>query len=353
MDQTAGTGPAATGGVDLSVVVPMLNEADGVDLLLTRLEPVLQSVTDAWEIVCVDDGSTDATMARLVEHRVRDPRIKVVSLSRNFGKDVALTAGLHHASGRAVVPMDADLQDPPELIPRMWERMQEGFDVVLAVRSCRRSDGFLKRWTAGAFYRVHNRLADVAIPDDAGDFRMMDRRVVEILLRLPERTRFMKGLFAWVGFSHATLTYERPERAAGQTKFGWWKLWNFALDGITTSSSLPLRIWTYMGLAVSASAFLFAFYLLVATLVGGNAVPGYASLMIAVLGLGGLNILATGILGEYLGRIYTEVRNRPLYVVRESHGVRDRSHASPPSPFAAEQHGEAPWTAASSSASTS
>ena len=298
----------------------MFEEDEGIDLLLSRLEPVLASITADYEIVCVDDGSRDATLAKLVEHRVRNPRIKVVSLSRNFGKDVALSAGLDHSHARAVVPMDADLQDPPELLPLMWEKKQEGYDVVLAVRSARH-EGWVKRATARAFYRLYNRLAETEIPPDAGDFRMMDRRVVEALRHLPERTRFMKGLFAWVGFTHTSVEYERPGRAAGTTKWGWWKLWNFALDGITASSSLPLRIWTYLGLAVSASAFGFAGWLLIDTLVNGNPVPGYASTMIAVLGLGGVNILATGILGEYLARIYTEVRSRPLYLVRENHGA--------------------------------
>ncbi|MEL6752202.1 MAG: glycosyltransferase family 2 protein, partial [Pseudomonadota bacterium] len=313
----ASDGPA----VDLSIVVPMLNEEEGLDLLFERLEPILESITEAYEIVCVDDGSTDGTMASLVQHRVRNPRIKVLSLSRNFGKDVALSAGLNHACGQAVVPMDSDLQDPPELIPQMWEKKAEGYDVVLARRAGRESDGWLKRITAQAFYRVHNRMAEIAIPDDTGDFRMMDRKVIEVLRHLPERTRFMKGLFAWVGFSHCEITYEREARAAGTTKWRYWKLWNFALDGITASSSLPLRMWTYLGGALATFAIGFALWTAVRVMIWGVDVPGYASLMTAILFLGGINIFATGILGEYLGRVYTEVRNRPLYVVREEHGL--------------------------------
>ena len=332
---------------DIGVVVPMLNESEGLDALFARLEPALASISANYEIVCVDDGSTDGTLRELVARRARDPRIKVVALSRNFGKDVALSAGLDHSHALAVVPMDADGQDPPEMLPLMWAKRLEGYDVVLAVRSCRRTDGWLKRVTARGYYRLHNRLADTAIPPDAGDFRMMDRRVVEALRCLPERTRFMKGLFAWVGFSHASVEYERPGRMAGQSKWGWWKLWNFALDGITASSSTPLRVWTYLGAAVAGSAFLFALWVLADTLLNGNDVPGYASTMIAVLGLGGLNILATGILGEYLARVYTEVRSRPLYVVSERHGL-DAAGA----PAAQHTSGETPWTAASSSAST-
>jgi glycosyltransferase involved in cell wall biosynthesis len=282
---------------------------------------VLEKITTDFEIVCVDDGSSDRTMVNLMRHHGRDSRIKVLSLSRNFGKDTALSAGLDYARGQAVVPIDADLQDPPELIADMVAKWREGFEVVYARRSHRDSDDMSKRVTASLFYRIHNWIADVRIPDNTGDFRLMDRRVVEAVKHLPEKTRFMKGLFAWVGFKQIGIDYRREARAAGTTKWRYWKLWNFAIDGITGSSTVPLRIWTYFGMGLGVLTFAYAFWLVIHTMLYGNAVPGYASLMVAVLFLGSMNIVATGILGEYVGRIYSEVRNRPLYLVREMRGL--------------------------------
>lgn len=318
----------------------MYNEEEGASLFFDRLEPVLRAITADYEIICVDDGSSDLTLLHLTRHHIRDPRVKVVSLSRNFGKDTALSAGLDHARGRAVIPIDADLQDPPELIVQMVAKWQEGYEVVYAKRSFRDTDDATKRITAGLFYRIHNWLADVRIPDNTGDFRLMDRRVVDAVKNLPEKTRFMKGLFAWVGFKQIGIEYRRQPRAAGTSKWRYWKLWNFALDGITGSSTAPLRIWTYVGLAVAALTMGFAAWIFIDTLVNGNAVPGYASLMIAILFLGSVNIVATGILGEYVGRIYFEVRNRPLYLVRETQGL-----ATP-------QKESGTWTAPSTAAST-
>ena len=309
----------------LSIVVPMYNEAEAVDLFFARLVPVLTAITEDYEIVCVDDGSTDLTLASLTKHHIRDTRIKVVSLSRNFGKDTALSAGLDYARGEAVVPIDADLQDPPELIAEMMVKWREGYEVVYARRAKRDSDNAHKRMTANLFYRIHNWMADVRIPDNTGDFRLMDRRVVEAVKHLPEKTRFMKGLFAWVGFKQTGVEYSREPRAAGTTKWRYWKLWNFAIDGITGSSTLPLRVWTYLGAAIGAASFAFALWLVAYTVLYGNAVPGYASLMAAVLFLGAINTVATGILGEYVGRIYSEVRNRPLYLVREMQGITSNS----------------------------
>jgi polyisoprenyl-phosphate glycosyltransferase len=305
----------------LSVVVPMYNEEEGTELFFARLVPVLEKITTDFEIVCVDDGSSDRTMVNLMRHHGRDSRIKVLSLSRNFGKDTALSAGLDYARGQAVVPIDADLQDPPELIAEMVAKWREGFEVVYARRSHRDSDDMSKRVTASLFYRIHNWIADVRIPDNTGDFRLMDRRVVEAVKHLPEKTRFMKGLFAWVGFKQIGIDYRREARAAGTTKWRYWKLWNFAIDGITGSSTVPLRIWTYFGMGLGVLTFAYAFWLVIHTMLYGNAVPGYASLMVAVLFLGSMNIVATGILGEYVGRIYSEVRNRPLYLVREMRGL--------------------------------
>lgn len=318
----------------LSVVVPMYNEEEGASLLFARLEPILQSVTDDYEIICVDDGSSDSTMAILTRQHVRDRRIKVISLSRNFGKDTALSAGLDHARGDAVIPIDADLQDPPELIPEMVAKWREGFDVVFATRAQRDSDDMQKRVSAGLFYRIHNWLADVRIPENTGDFRLMDRRVVDAVKNLPEKTRFMKGLFAWVGFKQTGLNYRREARAAGTTKWRYLKLWNFALDGITGSSTVPLRMWTYFGAMIGLCTLAYGAWLVIDTLLNGNAVPGYASIMTAVLFLGSINIMATGVLGEYVGRIYTEVRNRPLYLVRDRSGFETAAEEPAPAPRA-------------------
>ena len=305
----------------LSVVVPMFNEEEGADLFFNRIEPVLQSVTNDYEIICVDDGSNDMTLLHLTRHHIRDPRVKVVSLSRNFGKDTALSAGLDMSRGQAVIPIDADLQDPPELIPQMVAKWREGYEVVYATRAHRDTDDATKRLTAGLFYRIHNWMADVRIPDNTGDFRLMDRRVVDAVKNLPEKTRFMKGLFAWVGFKQTGIVYRREARAAGTTKWRYSKLWNFALDGITGASTVPLRIWTYFGVVIAMFTMGFALWLVLNTIINGSSVPGYASLMVAVLFLGSVNIVATGILGEYVGRIYSEVRNRPLYLVRETRGI--------------------------------
>jgi len=307
----------------LSVVIPFYDEEEGLDILFERVESVLEKITKDYEIICVDDGSKDGTLAGLTRHRMRNPKIKVMSLSRNFGKDIALSAGLDYANGQAVVPLDADLQDPPEVISKLFAKWQEGkYDVVYGKRSSRQSDSFFKRLSAKLFYRVHNMVADVNIPEDTGDFRLMDRRVVEALRGMPEQNRFMKGLFSWVGFRQVGVEYGREERAAGQTKWKYWKLWNFALDGITSSSTMPLRIWTYFGVVISLGAFSYASFLVVRTMVMGIDLPGYASMMVAVLFLGGINIFATGILGEYMGRIFTEVRQRPLYLIREHQGLQ-------------------------------
>ncbi len=327
------------GGVLLSLVVPMFNEADGIAPFLERVEPVLEELVEplagGYEIICVDDGSTDATLERLVAQRERNPVIKIVGLSRNFGKDIALSAGLDHATGAAVVPIDADLQDPPEVIPELFAKWLEGYDVVYATRASRAGDGIVKRLTASWFYRVHNRLAEVDIPNDTGDFRLMDRQVVEALQTLPERNRFMKGLFAWVGFRQTGVAYRRENRAVGASKWRYWRLWNFALDGITSSSTLPLRMWAYFGAIISLCAFAYAAFLIFRTLTSGIDVPGYASLMVVVLFMGGLNLLTLGIIGEYLGRAYMEIKRRPLYLVRQRHGfeqARAREQERPAEP---------------------
>jgi polyisoprenyl-phosphate glycosyltransferase len=310
--------------VELSVVIPLHNEAANLDQLFARLLPVLDRLNLSYEVVCVDDGSTDSSVARLLEFRERIPAIKLVSLSRNFGKDVALSAGFDYTRGAAVVPIDADLQDPPELIEQMIARWRDGFDVVYATRRRRQGESLAKRATANYFYRIFDRITDIPIPHDTGDFRLLDRRVVDVLVRLPERTRFMKGLFAWVGFRQTALVYDREPRHAGETKWSYWRLWNFAIDAVTSFSSLPLKIWSYLGLIASIFAFLYALFLASLKIVRGIDVPGYASLMVAVLFFGGVQLITLGIMGEYLSRMYNEIKGRPLYLVREAWGFEPK-----------------------------
>ena len=308
-------------GKRLSVVAPAHDEAPVLDLFFARVVPVLEGLGCAWEIVAVDDGSRDATVAGLMRHRAGEPRIKLLVLSRNFGKELALTAGLDAATGDLVVPIDMDLQDPPELISSFLDRWEEGFDVAYGVRADRSTDTALKRATARGFYRLFNRVSDVAMPADAGDFRLMDRRVVDALRALPERNRFNKGLFAWVGFRQAAVPYVREARAAGSSSWRWWRLWNFALDGIVAFSSAPIRVWTYLGALLGVAAIAFAGWIVARTVLYGVTTPGYASLAVFVLFGSGVQMLAIGMLGEYVARIYHEVKRRPLYLVAAAEGV--------------------------------
>nr|AEQ20342.1 bacterial DPM1-like enzyme [uncultured bacterium CSL1] len=291
-----------------------------MDLFFGSVIPILENITREWEIVAVNDGSRDDTLARLKMWRGGEPRIKVIALSRNFGKEAALTAGLHHTIGLAVIPIDADLQDPPTLIPDMVRKWQEGYKVVIATRRTRRGDGFIKRHAASLFYRLLSRVTSVAIPQNTGDFRLMDAQVVDVIRLLPERTRFMKGLFAWVGFSTAQLFFDRPARSAGTAKYSISALLQLAKDGIFSFTTLPLRLTTYLGLLFSGMAFTYAVFLVFHFIVEGKDTPGYTSIMLAVLGIGGVQLIAIGILGEYLGRIYHESKNRPLFVVDEKLG---------------------------------
>ena len=311
---------ASDNEVTLSVVIPMFNEAAGLGPLFAELEGALAVAGCSYEIVCVDDGSLDDTLARLMAERARNPAIKIVSLSRNFGKDIALTAGIDHCRGAAVLPFDADLQDPPGLIPPMLAKWREGYDVVNAVRADRRGDGFFKRFSAAAFYRIYNAVADTPIPPNVGDFRLLDRRVVDVLNRLPERTRFMKGLFAWVGFRQATISFDRPARAAGSSSWNLSRLIRFAVGGITAFSTAPLRMATYLGAALFVLAIVYAAFLVIRVAIVGVDMPGYASLMVTVLIFGGVQFITIGIIGEYIGRIYEEVKRRPLFVVNKTAG---------------------------------
>jgi polyisoprenyl-phosphate glycosyltransferase len=306
--------------VELSIVIPLHNEAQVLDALFARLLTVLARLRMTYEIICVDDGSNDDSLEQLLRMRDQHPSLRVVSLSRNFGKEVALTAGLEHARGAAVVPLDADLQDPPELIEAMIAKWREGFDVVYATRRRRDGESFFKRASARYFYRLFDQITDFPIPRDTGDFRLLNRRVVDVLVRLPERTRFMKGLFAWVGFRQTALFFDRAERGGGHSKWGYWRLWNFALDAVTSFSSMPLKVWSYLGVIISVFAFLYALFLAGLKITRGIDVPGYASIMVAVLFFGGVQLISLGIVGEYLARTYNEVKGRPLYLVRERWG---------------------------------
>jgi glycosyltransferase involved in cell wall biosynthesis len=311
----------------VSLVVPFYNEQEALHTFFDRIRTVLGGLHDYdFEIVCVDDGSRDGTVRDLLLCAQRDPRIVVVELSRNYGKEAAITAGLEAAKGDAAVVLDADLQDPPELIPEMLSKWREGDDMVVAKREDRSSDTLFKRWTAKIFYKLHNRISKVQLPENVGDFRLLSRGVIDAVMRLPERHRFMKGLFAWVGFRVGIVTYARPERAAGQTKFSPWRLCSLALDGIYSFSTVPLRALTIVGMVCAAGTLAYLLKVIVKTWIFGIDVPGYASLIVVQLFFGSLQLIAIGVTGNYIGRIYEEVKQRPLYIVRQVH--RDSTQQS-------------------------
>lgn len=304
----------------ISLVVPCFNEGAGVLVFHAAVSSVARSMPGFdFEFLFVDDGSRDDTLHHLVGLKEADQRVRVVELSRNFGKEAALSAGLDFASGDAVIPMDADMQDPPGLIPALADAWVAGAEVVLARRSDRRSDALLKRVTARFFYRLHNRVSDIKIPENVGDFRLMDRVVIDALRKLPERQRFMKGLFAWVGFRTVVVDYARPVRHQGQSKFSGLRLWNLAVEGITSFSAVPLKAWTYIGGIGALGALTYAAFIALRTLILGVDVPGYASLFVAVLFFGSVQLVGIGVLGEYIGRIYMEAKGRPVYLVRQLH----------------------------------
>jgi glycosyltransferase involved in cell wall biosynthesis len=301
----------------LSVVIPVFDEEAVITRFHTRLATVMDSLGLSWEAVYVDDGSRDRSRAVLEALRLIQPEVAVVSLSRNFGKEAALTAGLDHArASAALIVIDVDLQDPPEVIPELVAGWREGFDMVYAQRRSRAGETWLKKTTAHAFYRLMGRLGGpVQLPPDVGDFRLMSRRAVDALMQLRERHRFMKGLFAWVGFPAKAVPYDRAPRAAGTTKWNYGKLFNLSMEGITSFTTLPLRMATWFGLATSVAALLYGGEVAVKALLYGNPVPGYPSLMTVVLFLGGVQLMTLGVIGEYLGRIFNETKGRPLYVV--------------------------------------
>lgn len=312
--------------ITLSVVIPIYNEEANLGYLFERVLDSLQGLNISYEIICINDGSRDRSLEKLVQCHRENPVIKVINFSRNFGKDIALSAGLDYTCGAAVIPLDADLQDPPELIGDLLEKWRQGYDVVYATRRDRQGESWLKQMSASNFYRLLGRVSQVPIPQNTGDFRLMDRRVIEALKQLPERNRFMKGLFAWVGYRQVAIEYDRNPRYAGRSKWNYWQLWNFALDGITAFSSIPLKVWSYLGLGISLVALVYAVFLVIRTLISGIDVPGYASLMVAVLFMGGVQLISLGVIGEYLGRVYEEVKGRPLYLVRDLYGFEGKPH---------------------------
>jgi len=314
----------------ISLVVPFYNEQAAVERFFAAVVPVLESIEGTrFEIVCINDGSSDATLDHLIAANSCDRRIRVIDLTRNFGKEAALTAGIDEAFGDAVIPIDADLQDPPSLIPVMVEHWRAGAEVVAAKRTNRLCDTFAKRTAAALYYRVHNALSEVKLPENVGDFRLIDRQVVNALRNLPERRRFMKGLFAWVGYRTVIVEYEREPRSAGHSKFSGWRLWNFALEGITSFSTVPLRSWTYIGLSIATLAFLYGGYIIGHTLWSGNPVPGYASTISLMLFMGGIELIGIGVVGEYIGRIYYESKERPVYLVRRRYQAKSKVSVLP------------------------
>jgi glycosyltransferase involved in cell wall biosynthesis len=318
----------APAGPTLSIVVPMYNEAANVDRLFARLVPAVERLGLSFEIVCVDDGSRDRTRDMLIAARSRDPRVKIVALSRNFGKEIALAAGIRYASGAAVVPIDADLQHPPEVIGQFVEKWREGYEVVYAVRRSRGGEPWPRRIFARAFYWVFDRLSSTTIPREAGDFRLLDRRVVDVLNLMPERSRFMKGLFAWVGFRQIGIMYDVERRQGGASTFNLRALARFAFTGISAFSNVPLTIAGYAGAVIAIVALLSGAYFILEAMVLGIDVPGYPSLIVTILFFGGVQLLTLGIIGSYLGRVYEEVKRRPLYVVAETHGLGEQQDAA-------------------------
>lgn len=301
----------------ISVIAPAYNEEEVLPEFHKRLTSVFANLPYYLEVIYVNDGSKDKTLATIKTLRNSDDRITIVDLSRNFGKEIAMTAGMDYASGDAIIVIDTDLQDPPELIPELINVWNQGYEVVYARRLSRDGETWLKKSTASLFYRLIKRISRIEIPHDTGDFRLLSRRAVNALNKLREQHRFMKGLFAWIGYPQKAVPYHRDKRFAGETKWGYWKLWNFAIEGITSFTIVPLKIATYIGLTVAILAFAYALIVIYRTLYYGEAVQGYPSLMVVMLLLGGIQLASLGIIGEYLGRMFNETKNRPLYLIQE------------------------------------
>jgi len=301
----------------VSIVVPVYNEASVISSFHERLIKVLSGISEKSEIIYINDGSTDESSDILFHLTDKDPQVAYLDLSRNFGKEVAMTAGIDHSLGEAVIIIDADLQDPPELIPELIKKWHEGYDVVNARRISRSGETWLKKLTAHLFYRLIKRMANVNIPEDTGDYRLLNRKAVNALCSLRERNRFMKGLFAWIGFKCTSVEYHRNMRHAGVSKWGYWRLWNLAIEGFTSFTTAPLKLATYLGVVTAFSSFLYGVYFIARTLLLGNPVPGYPSLIVIVLFIGGIQLMSIGVIGEYLGRIFDETKQRPLYLVKD------------------------------------
>lgn len=306
----------------ISLIIPVLNEEEAIPIFYDRITSFDGLKPYDLELIFVNDGSRDNTEACLEALAAKDDRVAGVSFSRCFGKEAAMVAGLAHATGDVAIPIDVDLQDPIEIIPEMVRHWERGYSVVLAKRSSRDDDSFVKRFCATRFYWLYNAISPLKIEFNVGDYRLLDRQVVDALLELPERQLFMKGLFAWLGFPQYVVEFKRQKRVAGKSKFNGWKLWNFAIEGITSFSTLPLRIWSYIGMAVAFVSFCYAGFMILEKILYGNAVPGYPSLMAAMLFLGGVQLIGIGVLGEYIGRIYMEAKQRPRYIVRKVIGKR-------------------------------
>lgn len=304
-------------GCKISIIAPVHNEEEAIEPFINNILTVLNKLTNNFEIIFINDGSSDQTLKKIITQQERLPQIKAIDLSRNFGKEAAITAGLDYASGEAVVPIDVDLQDPPTLLEGMVQKWQEGFDIVFAKRVKRNKDSFFKKNTATAFYWLWNKVADTQIPVNVGDYRLLDKKVVLVLRQIREKNRFMKGIFAWVGFKSTVIEFERPERFSSTTSFNFIKLYKLALDGILAFTSAPLKIWMYIGFIISISSFFTIIYLITRTVIHGVDVPGYASIMIMVLFMGGINLFSLGIMGQYLARVYDEVKNRPIYLINK------------------------------------
>lgn len=313
--------------ISLSVVLPVYNEAESIPALLARLCPVLNATGSDWEIIAVDDGSRDGSLAALQAARLEEPRLRIIRLSRNFGKDAALAAGLRMARGEAVILMDADLQHPPETIPRLLSVHATGVDVVYGLRCSRLTEGWLRGAFSSSFYRLFSHAAEVPIPANAGDFRLLSRRVVDALNALPERKRFMKGLYAWVGFSQQAVLYEVEPRWAGSSRWSFFKLFGYAWNGLVAFSAAPLRFWSIAGSVIAAGSLGYAIWIGATTMLYGRGVPGYATLAVAIFFLGGLQLISIGVLGEYVARIFDEAKQRPLFVVEEMFGFEGETDA--------------------------
>jgi glycosyltransferase involved in cell wall biosynthesis len=328
---------SAPRGTELSVLVPVFNEADNIEPMIDRLLPVLSRCAASFEVIFIDDGSSDATLEVLRRANAEDGRIRAVSFSRNFGKEIAIAAGLDHAGGEAVVIMDADLQHPPELIEVFVARWREGYKNVFGTRANRAGETFLKRVLAHRYYGIFESFGEIPLPEGAGDFRLLDRQAVEALRAMGERARFSKGLYAWIGFKSIGVPFDVAPRAHGTTKFSYRKLTRFALDGIMSFSTMPLRVWSYVGVVVSVFALVMAVYIVIDTVARGTDVPGYASLIVSVMFFGGVQLLSLGVIGEYIGRIFAEVKRRPLYLVAERVGETNGEVASGPLPLRHQQ----------------